>query len=124
MNTPTRQAPHIWCQVFWNTSLSWAPVMPTRNAVMIQETRIAVPPTPGAQLKAAATLLPCSIDEAAATESLKGTYFGRSDHGPVHNTTTTTSTTNGSQARKTSAAEKLWAPPSLACSAVETTLPP
>jgi hypothetical protein len=53
---------------------------------MIQDMMMAVPPTPGAQLKAAATVLPGSIEEAAATESLKGTYFGSADHGPVQRT--------------------------------------
>src|ERR1700730_12946577 len=112
LNTPTWHAPHIWCQVLRTTSLSWAPLSLTRKATMIQDTMIAVPPTPGAQLKAATTVLPASIEEPAAIDSLNGTYFGMLDHGPVHSTTTITSTMKGSHALKISPAEKLRAPPS------------
>ena len=65
---------------------------------MIQDTKIAVPPTPGAQLKTAPTVLPGSIDDAADTPSLNGTYFGNGDQGPVHSTTTTINTMKGSHA--------------------------
>ena len=44
---------------------------------MIQDTRMAVPPTPGAQLKTAPTVLPGSIEDAADTPILTGTIFGR-----------------------------------------------
>src|SRR5579885_1507145 len=99
--------------------------MPTRSAIRIHDTMIAVPPTPGAQRNAAPTVLPASIDEPAETPSLNGTYFGRGDQGPVQSTTTTTSTMKGSQARKMSPPLSAALPaPSLACSAAETSLPP
>src|SRR5579883_2703 len=125
MKTPTRKAPHIWCQVLRATSRNCAPLMPTRKAMMIHDTMIAVPPTPGAQRKAAPTVLPASIDEPAETPSLNGTYFGKGDHGPVHSTTTTTSTMKGSHARKISPPLSAALPaPSFACSAADTVLPP
>ena len=68
----------------------------------IHDTMMAVPPTPGAQAKTAATVLPGSSDEPAATARRSGTYFGMFDHGPVHSTTMTMSTMIGSQAWKIS----------------------
>src|SRR5215469_9493844 len=100
MNTPTSRAPHIWCQVLRATSASCVADNRSNSAIKIHDTRMAVPATAGAQLKAALTVLPGSIEELAATASLKGTYLGSTDQGPVHSTTTTTSTMKGSQAPK------------------------
>src|SRR6516164_6759776 len=111
MNTPTSRAPHIWCQVLRATSASCAPDNRSNSAIKIHDTRMAVPATAGAQLKAAVTVLPGSIEELAAMASLKGTYLGSTDQGPVHSTTTTTNTMKGSQAPNNSLPERLWAPP-------------
>ena len=53
MNTPTRQAPHICDQVLPKISPSCVPLTRSSSATMIQDARIAVPPTNGVQLKTA-----------------------------------------------------------------------
>ena len=62
---------------------------------------MALPPTQGANLNAAAMVALVS-GAVAATEAEYQPTAGRLDHGPVHAATTTTSTANGIQASSTS----------------------
>src|SRR5579864_6821408 len=98
MNTPTRQAPHICDQVLFQISASCLPFTRNSSATMIQEARIAEPPTKGVQLKIAAMVAPWTIDDAAVTWRWSPMMLGSFDHGPVQATTTMTSTAIGSQA--------------------------
>src|SRR5579863_5243329 len=98
MNTPTRQAPHICDHVLFQISASCAPLTRNSSAMMIQDARIAEPPTNGAQLKIAAMVAPWTTDDAAVTWRWRPTIAGSFDQGPVQATTTITSTAIGSQA--------------------------
>src|SRR5215469_9808085 len=98
MNTPTRQAPHICDQVLFQISASCLPFTRNNSATMIQDTRIAVPPTPGLKSNTALMVAPCVIEDWAPTTRCSQTMPGRLDQGPVQATTTTTSTAIGSQA--------------------------
>src|ERR1700758_1845617 len=117
MNTPTSNAPHIWCQVRRKTSPICAPfnlpIPSSSSATMIHEARIAVPPTNGAKLKTALTLpLGTGQDGASAEQatavSLNQLILGSGDHGPVQAATTTSSTTKGIQHCSTSPGERPW----------------
>ncbi len=76
---------------------------------MIQEARIALPPTKGANLNTAATVLPGTAEESDATCHWTVQVPGSDDQGPVHSTTTTTSTAKGIQAWRISAVRNPWA---------------
>src|SRR5579883_1990920 len=121
MNTPTRQAPHICDQLLAKMAPSCEGRTRNRITVMIQDARIAVPPTNGVQLNTAAILAPGVMAESAATAACSRMILGRLDHGPVHATTTTTSTAIGNQAMPTSAAER---PCASACVSPVTGTPP
>src|SRR6185312_9765507 len=104
MNTPTRHAPHIWWNVRRKISPIWAPLsLPCASrssATMIQEARIAVPPTYGANLKAAVTagfaaLHVAPRDEQATACAVNHVTFGSGDQGPVQAATTISRTTKG-----------------------------
>src|SRR5580700_263606 len=111
MNSATKSAPHIWCQVRRSTS----PICPARSrpiatsssTTMTQDARIALPPTYGAKLKTALTLpfgigqLLASAEQATAC-ALNQLTLGSGDHGPVQAVTTTNSTANGIHACSTS----------------------
>src|SRR5690349_17021308 len=98
MNTPTRHAPHICDQVVDQISESCLPFTRSSSATMIQDARIADPPTNGVHLKAAAMVAPSAIEDAAVTCWFSSAMPGSFDHGPVQATTTTTSTAIGIQA--------------------------
>src|SRR5579863_3000496 len=102
MNTPTRQAPHICDQVLAKISPTCLRLTRSRIAVMIHETRIAVPPTNGVQLNAAVIFAPGVIAELAATSICSRRIDGKPDQGPVQATTTTTGTAIGNQAQRMS----------------------
>ena len=55
---------------------------------MIQDTKIAVPPTNGVQLKMARIGAPPGSPDVAATSRWRATIDGSFDQGPVHATTT------------------------------------
>ena len=97
MKTPTRQAPHICCHVFFQIAASCCPFMRSSSATMIQETRIAVPPTAGLKSNAAEMVAPGATDDCAVTAAWNQLIAGSFDHGPVHATTTMTRTRIGSQ---------------------------
>src|ERR1700746_1223822 len=105
MNTPTRMAPHIWCQVLVKISASCAPVGRSSSATMIHDARIALPPTNGLKSNAAVIVAPSVIEDLAETARCSQLMAGSGDHGPVHATTTATSTMIGSQAWKISEEE-------------------
>src|SRR5579872_4390864 len=105
MKTPTRQAPHICDQVLAKIALICAKLTRSASTVSIQETRIAVPPTNGVQLKAARTVAPPGSPEVALTAKCPATTAGSFDQGPVQATTTAMRMAIGSQARPTSPAE-------------------
>src|ERR1700757_130513 len=107
MNTPTRQAPHIWWKVRLKISPSWAalslPIASSNTATMIQVARMALPPMRGAKLNTAVTVGLADVQVAASAEqptawALNQLTFGSGDHGPVQAATTIRSTTNGSHA--------------------------
>src|SRR5437764_1589519 len=98
MNTPTSSAPHICCQVLFQISASCWPFTRSSNATMIQDARIAEPPTNGVQLNNAVTVAPGLIEEAAVSCTLNPLMPGSGDHGPVQAMTTMTSTAIGSHA--------------------------
>src|SRR5580692_25643 len=123
MNTPTRQAPHICDQVFLKISPSCAPVTRISNATMIQEARIALPPTNGLKSNAAVMVAPAVIEDAAETARCSQLIAGNGDHGPVHSTTTTTSTMIGNQPWNTSPADRPWPSAAASCAAVTGTPP-
>src|SRR5438270_11063568 len=106
MNTPTRSAPHICLKVRPKTAgMTVAQLGRTTIAakmqIRIQETRIDVPATPGAQLNATDPAL-WLIEETKPAVSLKATYFGRPDHGPVQSATTITRMMKGASPSHTS----------------------
>jgi hypothetical protein len=70
--------------------------------MMIQEAKIAVPPTNGAKLNTAGTVAPAVIDDPATTLAENKLTLGNGDHGPVQSTTTTINTKNGIHARRMS----------------------
>src|SRR5215472_3956850 len=80
MKTPTRHAPHICCHVFFQIALSCSPLTPSSNAMMIQETRIAVPPTAGLKSNAAEMVAPDATDDCAVTAAWNQLTAGRDDH--------------------------------------------
>src|SRR5215467_11402079 len=121
MNTPTRQAPHICDQVVAKSSLTWLIVTRSKSAVIIQDTRIAVPATNGVQLNTAPICAPGVIAEAAVTAKCASTMDGKCDHGPVQATTTAIRTAIGSQAVTKSRPER---PCASACVSPVTGVPP
>src|SRR5260370_775484 len=105
MKTPTRHAPHIWDHVLAKIALIWLMLTRSRITVMIQDTRMAEPPTNGVQLNTALMVAPGVIAELAVTTKCSSTIAGRCDHGPVQATTTAIRIPIGSQAMPTSPAE-------------------
>src|SRR5215472_14021473 len=108
MKTPTRQAPHICDQVFLKIFASWLPLTRNSSATMIQDARIALPPTNGLKSNAAVIMAFSVKEDLAATARCSQLMAGSGDHGPVHKTTTTTSTMIGSQPWNTSPADMPW----------------
>src|ERR1700722_3345749 len=123
MKTPTRQAPHICDQVLLKISTSCVPLTRSSKATMIQDARIALPPTNGLKSNAAVMVAPAVIEDAAETARCSQLIAGNGDHGPVHSTTTTTSTMIGNQPWNTSPADRPW-PSAAACCAAVTGTPP
>src|ERR1700731_451372 len=123
MNTPTRQAPHICDHVLLKISTSRVPLTRSNSATMIQEARIALPPTNGLKSNAAEMVAPAVIEDAAETARCSQLIAGNGDHGPVHSTTTTTSTMIGSQPWNTSPADRPWPSAAASCPAVTGTPP-
>src|SRR6185312_5169599 len=106
MNTPTSRAPHICDQVLFQISPSCWPFTRNNRATMIQDARIADPPTNGVQLKIAAICAPSVIEEAALTCLCSTTRPGSLDHGPVQATTTMIKTAIGNHAWRMSPLER------------------
>src|SRR3984885_14305118 len=123
MKTPTRQAPHICDQVFLKISTSCVPLTRSNSATMIQEARIALPPTNGLKSNAAVMVAPAVIEDAAETARCSQLIAGNGAHGPVHSTTATTSTMIGNQPWNTSPADSPWPSAAAACAAVTGTPP-
>src|ERR1700726_2133554 len=96
MNTPTSKAPHICCQVLLKISASCLPFTRNNSATIIQEARIAVPPTQGLKSNTAEIVVFSVKADLAATTRWSHTIPGKDDHGPVQATTTITSTMIGS----------------------------
>ena len=105
MKTPTSSAPHICDQVLAKISTSCWRLMRSSNATMMNEARMAEPPTNGVHLKTAAIFAPSEIEDAAVTCNCTSTMPGSFDHGPVQATTTTIRTAIGSQACPISASD-------------------
>jgi hypothetical protein len=67
MKMLTRHAPHICCHVFFQIAASCSPLTRSSSAIMIQDTRIAVPPTPGLKSNAAEMVAPGATEDCAVT---------------------------------------------------------
>src|ERR1700733_15418408 len=106
MNTPTRQAPHICDQVLAKIARIGAKLTRNTITVMIQDAKIAVPPTNGVQLKMARIGAPPGSPEVAATSKWRPMIPGSFDQGPVQATTTAIRIAIGNQAMPTSPAER------------------
>ena len=89
---------------------------------MIQDTRIAVPPTNGVQLKIALMVAPRRDRRIGGDCIVQHDDRRQVDHGPVQATTTATSTMIGSQAMTTSPPESpcasAWVSPVAGCAAI------
>src|SRR3974390_3584731 len=105
MNTPTSNAPHICLNVLLKISPSWRasslPASPSNAAMISHDARMALPPTHGANLNAAAMVALVSGASAVTCAEYQPTA-GKLDHGPVQLATTTMSTMKGIQASSTS----------------------
>src|SRR5262249_43152778 len=102
MNTPTRQAPHIWSQLFLKISASWVPVGRWMSATMIQDARIAVPATNGLKLNSAVIVGACAAPSGLIEDAAETLRFDQlmscSLNQPVQKPTTTTRTMMGRHA--------------------------
>src|SRR5271154_5019500 len=98
MNTPTRQAPHICDQVLAKIAPICAKLTRSTITVMIQDAKIAEPPTNGVQLKMARIGAPPGRPDVALTSRWSATIDGSFDQGPVQATTTTIKIAIGNQA--------------------------
>src|ERR1700729_2439608 len=99
MNGPTSSAPHNWRNVVRKAVAIWLPVGRRKPVMRIQDARMAVPATNGANFHDDSTLPPS--EPMAVTLGSNGMYVVSGDQGPVQATTTAIRMANGISERIT-----------------------